>query len=155
MKRKPRICMACCPGGHFTELRLATKEIDNHLYDIYWLTFKSQHLKNFLEKRRHYYVINVSPNKKWTWVINAIQSLWYIIKEHPDCIISTGSGMAFPTIFFGKKLFKCKVIYICSAADVISPSRTPMKAYAYSDLFCVQWIEMTKVFPNSQYIGVL
>lgn len=25
--KKPRICMACCPGGHFTELRLATKNM--------------------------------------------------------------------------------------------------------------------------------
>lgn len=35
--RKTRICMACCPGGHFAELRLATKEISESEYDIYWL----------------------------------------------------------------------------------------------------------------------
>ena len=46
--RKTRICMACCPGGHFAELRLATKEISESEYDIYWLTFKSTHLKGFL-----------------------------------------------------------------------------------------------------------
>ena len=32
--RKTRICMACCPGGHFAELRLATKEISESEYDI-------------------------------------------------------------------------------------------------------------------------
>lgn len=147
--------MACCPGGHFAELRLATKEINEEDYDIYWLTFKSQHLVNFLKNRRYHFVINVDPNKKWTWLINAIQSLYFLILERPDVIISTGSGMAFPSIFFGKKIFKTKIIYICSAADVTSPSRTPAVAYKYSDLFCVQWPELLKVFPKAKYIGVL
>ena len=65
--RKTRICMACCPGGHFAELRLATKEISESEYDIYWLTFKSTHLKGFLQQRHHHYVINVIPSQKWTW----------------------------------------------------------------------------------------
>lgn len=155
MRVKPRICMACCPGGHFAELRLATKDIIENDYDIYWLTFKSQHLLNFLKDKRHHYVINVDPRKKTTWIINALQSLWFLFKERPDAIISTGSGMAYPTIFFGKKLFKTRVIYICSAADVTSPSRTPEVAYKQSDLFCVQWPEMIKVFPKAKYIGVL
>lgn len=147
--------MACCPGGHFAELRLATKDIDEDEYDIYWLTFRSAHLKTFLKDRRHHYVINVKPRSKWTWAVNALQSLWFLIKERPDCIISTGSGMAYPTILFGKKLLGSKVIYVCSAADVTSPSRTPAAAYKHSDLFCVQWEEMTEVFPEAKYIGVL
>lgn len=155
MKSKPRICMACCPGGHFTELRLATKDVDEKAYDIYWITFKSSHLKEFLSKRRHHYVINVVPSKKWTWIVNAVQSFFYLLCERPDVIISTGSGMAFPSIFFGKLLLRCKVIYVCSAADVYTPSRTPERAYKYSDLFCVQWEEMRSVFPSAKYIGVL
>lgn len=155
MAKKPRICMACCPGGHFAELRLATKDIVEEDYDIYWLTFKSPHLVNFLKGRRHHYVINVNPNKKWTWAVNALQSLWYLLVERPDCIISTGSGMAYPSIFFGKKLLGTKIIYIDSAADVTSPSRTPAVAYKHSDLFCVQWEEMKKHFPDAVVLGPL
>lgn len=153
--KKPKICMACCPGGHFTELRLATKEIDESKFDIYWLMFKSEHLKSFLSTQKYHFVINVVPNKKWTWIVNAFQSLYFLFRERPDVIISTGSGMAFPTIFFGKLLLKSKVIYVCSAADVYTSSRTPQSAYKYSDLFCVQWEEMLKVFPKAKYIGVL
>ena len=149
--KKTKICMACCPGGHFTELRLATQDVDESLFDIYWLTFKSEHLKSFLSTRKYHFVINVIPSRKWTWAVNALQSLWFLFIERPNCIISTGSG----TIFFGKLFFKCKVIYICSAADVTSSSRTPERAYRYCDLFCVQWPEMMKVFPNAKYIGVL
>lgn len=147
--------MACCPGGHFAELRLATKDVVEENYDIYWLTFKSSHLANFLQNRKHHYVINVNPNKKWTWILNALQSLYFLVLERPDCIISTGSGMAYPSIFFGKKIFKAKIIYIDSAADVTEPSRTPLAAYKYSDLFCVQWEEMKKHFPDAVVLGPL
>lgn len=77
-----------------------------------------------------------------------------LLRERPDVIISTGSGMAFPTIFL-EIIIKSKVIYVCSAADVYTSSRTPKRAYKYSDLFCVQWKEMLKVFPKAKYIGVL
>lgn len=60
-----------------------------------------------------------------------------------------------PYNLFGKLLLKSKVIYVCSAADVYTSSRTPKRAYKYSDLFCVQWKEMLKVFPKAKYIGVL
>ena len=83
--KNPKICMACCPGGHFAELRLATKDIDESKFDIYWLMFKSEHLKSFLSTRRHHFVVNVIPDKKWTWVVNALQSVWYLVKERPDC----------------------------------------------------------------------
>ncbi len=147
--------MACGAGGHFTELRLATKDINEEKYDIYWVTLKSKQMKSLLQKKRHHYVINVRPEAKWTWIWNTIQSLYYLFLERPDCIISTGSGIAYPTIFFGKHLFRSKIIYICSAADVTEPSRTPKQAYKYADLFCVQWPEMQKVFPKSIYIGAL
>ena len=58
--------MACCPGGHFAELRLATKDIDESKFDIYWLMFKSEHLSGFLSTRKHHFVVNVIPDKKWT-----------------------------------------------------------------------------------------
>ena len=155
MKRKPRICMVCCPGGHFSELRLATKDINYEEYDIYWLTFKSQHLLNFLKDKRHHYVVNIEPSSKLSGIINIIQSLWFLIRERPDCIISTGSGMAFPTICLGKKIFGSKVIFICTAADVKGSTKTAKAAYRFSDLFCVQWPEMKQIYPNSFYIGTL
>lgn len=37
----------------------------------------------------------------------------------------------------------------------ILPLEPPKRAYKYSDLFCVQWKEMLKVFPKAKYIGVL
>ena len=99
--------------------------------------------------------MNTEVDHKWTFAVNAIQALWYLIKERPDVIITTGAGVAYPTMLFGKKFFGCKIIYVCSAADVKKPSRTPIKAYPISDFFVVQWEEMLNIFPNATYIGTL
>lgn len=152
--KRTKLCFTCSAGGHFQQLLLATKELSDEEYDIYWLMYRSKHLDIFFQKKRLHTVVNTTGNK-FTWIVNAVQSLFYLIIERPDVIISTGAGASFPTIFLGKVFFKCKVIYICSAANVIESSRTPYKAYKYSDLFLVQWSDMQEIFPNSINIGVL
>lgn len=155
MKNKPKICLTCSAGGHFQQMRLATDSLPRDKYDFYWLMMESKHLQNFFKDKRLITVTNTEVDHKWTFVVNALQSLWYLLKERPDVIISTGAGVSFPTIFFGKLLFRCKIIYICSAANVTKPSRTPFKAYPLSDLFLVQWPETLEFFPKAKYIGTL
>ena len=153
MKKQPKICFACSAGGHLHELQLATKDID--CSNSYWIMYRSPHVKKFLKGKRHHYVLNTSPTNKITWIVNALQSLVFLLWERPDVIISTGAGVAFPTIWLGKKFFGCKVIFIASAADVTQPARTPYRAYPLSDLFLVQWPEMVNIFPKAKYIGTL
>lgn len=154
MRKKVKICLACSPGGHFHQLCLATNELQKENHDIYWILLKNKHLKKFSESRRCHFVVNTTMNR-FTWIINSVQSLFFLFVEKPDVIISSGAGMAFPTMFFGKKIFRAKIIYLCSAANVEHPSRTPYKAYKISDLFLIQWPELKKIFPNSVYIGAL
>lgn len=153
-KKKIKICLTCNGGGHFQQMMLAIKNLPLGDYDVYWITDNAKHLKTTLKEYKHYSFVNPSMNKFY-WIINSIQAIYTLIKERPNLIISTGAGVSFPTIFFGKKLFGCKTIFICSAANVTKPSRVPYKAYPISDLFLVQWPEMKAIFPNAKYIGVL
>lgn len=155
MKKKIKVCLTCNGGGHFQQLFLASKEIlDCEEYDIYWVTDKAKHLTKVLNGQKQYRFVNPTTNKL-LWVINSVQAIACLIKECPNVIISTGAGVSFPTMFFGKYLFRSKIIYLCSAANVTKPSRVPYKAYPISDLFLVQWPEMKEIFPNSINIGVL
>lgn len=151
--KQPKICYTCSAGGHLHELLLAIKDIDNS--NSYWVMYDSPHVRKFCSDKRHYFVMNTSPTNKLTWIVNAVKSLFILAWERPDVIISTGAGISFPTIWLGKKLFGCKVIFIASAADVTQPARTPYRAYPLSDLFLVQWPEMQKIFPKAKYIGTL
>ena len=155
MRKKVKICLTCSAGGHFQQIKLATACLPPEKYEVYWVTMPAKHLTTFFKDKHHITVMNTEMDKKWTVVVNLFQSVWYLLKERPDVIISTGAGVSFFTIFFGKKLLGCKIIYICSAANVVKSSRTPLKVYKYSDLFLVQWPEMMKIFPKAKYIGVL
>lgn len=153
-EKKIKICLTCNSGGHFQQLKLALKYVPLENYDSYWITDKAKNLQKILKGEKHYAFIKPALNRIY-WIINALQSLWVLFKEKPDIIISTGAGVSFPTMYFGKKIFKSKIIFICSAANVTKPSRVPYKAYPISDLFLIQWPELKEIFPNAIYIGVL
>lgn len=64
-------------------------------------------------------------------------SLFFLLIERPDVIITTGAGASYPTCRIGKWLGK-KVIYIESFAKLHNASVTGKKVYAFADEFYVQ-----------------
>ncbi|SFG08946.1 hypothetical protein [Prevotella sp. KH2C16] len=154
MKKVHKICLACSAGGHLRELQLAVGSIPND-YNCYWLTLKTTATKAFLKDKEHVFLVNFQPAKIWTLLLNSIQAFFWVLIKRPKVIITTGAGVVVPTVFFAKKLLGTKVIFINSAADVTSPSRTPVWIEKYTDLFLVQWEDLLEVFPNAMCCGVL
>ena len=105
--------------------------------------------------KEHVFLVNLQPHKKWTFLINAIQALFWVIVKRPSVIITSGAGIVVPTVFFAKKLLGTKIIFINSAADVYNPSKTPVWIEKSADLFLVQWEDLLKTFPSAKYCGVL
>ena len=101
-----------------------------------------------------YFVIDPVTSKP-KFLLNAFQSLYHILRERPEVIISTGAGMAIPTMLLGKFLLGSKIIYVESAAAVIEPSRTGQFMYKYADLFLIQWDSLKTFYPKAKYVGVL
>lgn len=152
--KKPKICLACSAGGHLRELQLAIGTVPED-WNCYWLTLKTKSTKAFLQNKEHVFLTNFQPSKRWTLIANCIQALFWVLVKRPNVIITTGAGVTIPTIFFAKKLLGTKVIFINSAADVTSASRTPIWIERYADVFFVQWDEMKEIFPNAINCGVL
>jgi len=152
--KKKKIALICNDGGHFVQLRLAAQLLSREQFDIYWVTADSKHLQEVLKGCRHYAFANPSLNRA-NWLINGLQTIALLVKERPDAIISTGAGIAYLSMLLGKYLFGCKLIFICSAANVTRPSRMPYRVYKLCDRFFVQWPEMKEVFPKAEYIGLL
>lgn len=152
MKKDLKICCISSHGGHLHELEEALKNVDQS--SMYWVTYKTEHTKMVMERkdRKHYFIIDPVTNKL-LFIINALQSLWHLLLERPDVVISTGAGMAYPTILFAKKILKAKIIYIESAAAVIDATKTANKVYPISDLFLIQWEGLKSVFPKAIYTG--
>lgn len=154
MLHNPKICLACSAGGHLRELQLAIGTIPAD-YHCYWLTLRTTSTEAFMKDEEHVFLTNFQPKKPWTLIVNCLQAIFWVLVKRPDCIITTGAGVTVPTVFFAKKLLKTKIIFINSAADVDSPSKTPRWIQPYADLFLVQWEDMLHVFPNATCCGVL
>ena len=122
---------------------------------FYRCRIKTTSTKAFMKDKEHVFLVNFQPAKKWSLIINCIQAIFWVLIKRPNVIITTGAGVAVPTVFFAKKLLKSKVIFINSAADVTHASKTPIWIEKYADLFLVQWEEMKTIFPNAICCGVL
>lgn len=152
---KKKICLVSSCGGHFMELMQLLPAMQGH--DFYIVTEKNVASENMLKKFRHYLLVqqerkNISFLFKFAY--NILASLYYLLKENPQIIITTGAGASYPTCRFGKWLGK-KVIYVESFAKLTNSSMTGRKIYPFADHFFVQWEEMRKVYPKAQYAGTV
>lgn len=147
-----KICCISSHGGHLHELEKALKDVDQS--QMYWVTYKTKHTQMVMESkgRKHYFIIDPVTSKP-LFLLNILQSLWHLLRERPDVVISTGAGMAFPTLVFGKKMLGAKIVYIESAAAVVDATRTAKMMCPKSDLFLIQWEGLKKEFPNAKYTG--
>jgi len=150
-KNNLKICLVSSHGGHLHELMNATKDLEGNFY---WVTYKTKHTSKILQEEKHYFVIDPHLSKI-KFVFNAFQSLFHLLKERPQVIISTGAGIALPTLVLGKFLFNSKVIYIESVACVNELSKSGAYMYEKADLFLVQWDNLIKKYPQSKNVDIL
>lgn len=146
-----KICLISSHGGHLRELLAATENIKGQKY---FVTHKTTHTNEMLSDVKHYFVLD--PYRSFfKFALNFIQSLKHIFKEKPDVIISTGAGIAIPSVLFGKYLFKSQIVFIESAANVVNPSKTGKFLYKYADLFLIQWPTLLQHYPKAVYCGLV
>ena len=148
-KNKKKICLISSSGGHFEQL-LMLRDLSPK-YDTFIVTERTKYNKN--DKKINYFVSQVN-RKELLFIIKMIvisfKSLYILVKEKPDVIISTGVLAAIPMLFFGH-IFRKKVIYIESFAKISSPTMTGNLVYKrkWADQFYVQWESMKEFYPDA------
>ncbi len=151
MNGKRKICLISSHGGHLRELLAATEKVSGEKYVV---THRTTNTEEILVAAKHYFILD--PHRSLLkFACNFLQSLNHIFRERPDVIISTGAGIAIPSILLGKYLLKSKLIFIESAANVVSPSKTGRFLYNRSDLFLIQWPAMKQHYPRAIYCGLV
>ncbi len=150
--RTGKICFTASLGGHLEEIaRLAV--LKDQL-DIFLLTEKG----GFGEQKFCSTVYYLSQmNRKEIlflpkFIKSFLKSFYVLLKEKPDCIISTGALATFPISLIGKLMGK-QIIYIESFARVDTASLTGRLMYRVADMFIVQWKDLLELFPNAVYGG--
>ena len=147
-----KICFAASSGGHLEEISNLTKLKEGR--DCFLFTEKSEFsLSGFCD--RVYYVDQIN-RKELLFLFKFIrlffQSGKVLMREKPDCIVTTGALAAYPISLLAKLTGK-KIIYIETFARIDTASLTGKLMYPISDLFIVQWEDSIKFFPKAVYGG--
>ena len=142
-------------GGHLNELLQLSKSFDK--YNSYIITEKTKSTINLKEKygkkisflkygtKSHLSYIYIFP-----W--NCIKSIFYFIKIRPNVIVTTGAQTAVFMCYLAK-LFRKKIIYIETFANIETKSMSGKLVYPIADIFVVQWESMLKLYPKAVYWG--
>ncbi|NOZ81738.1 MAG: hypothetical protein GXO63_01150 [Candidatus Micrarchaeota archaeon] len=146
-----KVCLISSAGGHLTEILQLREAFEK--YEHFFVTFNRNDVKHKLRGKRVYFICDPKRNP-FKFVKNFFQTLKIFLKEKPNVIISTGAGMALPMILLGK-IFRKKVVFIESMAAVYRPSFAGRIAYHLSDLFIIQWKQLSKYYPKAAYGGTL
>lgn len=152
--KKGKVLFCSSAGGHYTELMQLNSLIIK--YNGVVITEKTS--ISLAAKVPTEYVLYSSKNEGWVYAFKYIYvwlvSLVYFIKYRPKAIISTGVHSTIPLCIYGR-LFRRKVIYIETIANLRTPSMTGKIMYRIATDFYVQWEELLEVYPKAKFGGVI
>ena len=155
MKKKvTKICMISSSGGHLKELNELI-EISER-YETFQITEKDK-FSNIKIGTRQYYVNKIDRDEKnfiFHFFILFLKIFQIFAVEKPKVIVTTGALVAYPACLIGK-LMRAKVIFIESYARTETLSLTGKLVYKLSDLFIVQWPDLSKKYTKAKYYGEL
>ena len=156
-KKKKRVCFAASSGGHveqILQLQPLMEEYDSCLITEW--TSGTKDLKNKLNiPVHHLWQVNRHEKGYMKFLLrNIVRTVYYLLKERPRVIVTTGVLSMLPVCFLAK-LTGAKIIYIESFAKTTSPTKSGKLMYKFADHFMVQWPTMLEVYPKAVYKGGL
>ena len=147
-----KIMFISSTGGHLSEITSLEKGLSH--YDIYHVTEKTKStikLKDKYKNKISYLIYGTKDHMlsyPFKLIANCFISLFIFIKVRPKVIITTGAHTAGPMCLIGK-IFRRKIIFIETLANINTKTVTGKLLYPIADLFIVQWKEMKKLYPKA------
>ena len=143
-------------GGHLNELLQMSLLFDKYQYSIVTeKTESNKTLKNEYPSHVYYLHYGTKHNIWKYWYIfpyNCLKSLFIFLKIRPEVVVTTGSHTAVPMCYIAH-LFRKKVIYIETFANIYSKTVAGRLVYPIADCFIVQWESMLELYPKAIYGG--
>ena len=142
-------------GGHLNELLQLKSTMKK--YDTYLITEKTKstiNIKSEFKNKVYHMKYGTKSHLSYIYIFpyNCLKSIIYFIKIRPEVVVTTGAHTAVFMCYLAK-LFRRKVIYIETFANVHSKSMSGKLVYPIADMFVVQWKSMLELYPKAVYGG--
>ena len=155
---RKKVLFISSTGGHLSELMALKPLFSKYEYEI--VTEKTDStigLKAKYGKKMHYLIYGTKHHMLsyiWKTPVNIFKSLFLYFKIRPKVIITTGAHTAVWMCYIGK-LFRSRIIYIETLANINTKTLSGKLIYPIADKFIVQWEEMLKLYPKAIYGGFI
>ena len=141
-------------GGHLNELLQLKKTMKK--YDSYIITEKTKSTIGLKKEFKNISFLKYGTKSHLSYIyifpFNCILSLIYFLRIRPSVVVTTGAHTGVFMCYIAK-LFRKKVIYIETFANIHTKSMSGKLVYPIADMFIVQWESMLKLYPNAVYGG--
>ena len=154
--KKKKVLFISSTGGHLNELLQLNILFEK--YDYHIVTEKDESTKKLKDKYKDkiIYLPYGTRQKLFRYIFIyfylCLKTIYIFLKIRPKYIVTTGTHTAGPMCYLGK-IFRSKIIYIETVANINKKTVTGRLIYPISDLFIVQWKEMLKLYPKAIYGG--
>lgn len=148
----PRVLFVSSNGGHLAQL-IALKPWWVDLRRS-WVTFDKADAVSILADEDVVFAYHPTTRNIPNTIKNLFLAFRMMRRLEPDCVVSTGAGVAFP-FFLIARLFRVATCFIEVYDRIDSRTLTGRLCLPLSDLFLVQWEEQLALYPGSRLIGRL
>lgn len=155
---KKRVIFTSSAGGHYSELCELSDLMKR--YNSFLLTEDHEMMNAYKKqnKARSWYLRPGTKEHLFRFLrnfpFNIAKSFKVFLMVKPDVIIATGAHTTVPICYIAK-IFRKKVIFIETFANITTKTLSGKLVYPIADLFLVQWPEMLELYPKAKYRGGL
>ena len=147
-----RVLLVGSSGGHLAQLlALATLWPRERRH---WVTFDTADAVSQLVAEDVTWAHHPTTRNVPNLVRNTALARRVISEQHPDVIVSTGAGVAYPFFMIGRAK-GIPTVYVEVYDRIDSRTVTGRRCRPFSTLFCVQWEEQQRLYPGSVLVGPL
>jgi len=110
-------------------------------------------LANKLSERGRAYVVGECNRRHPLKAMSVLsRSLWVVLRERPDVVVTTGS-LPLAILSFVAKLFGARIVWIDSVANIERLSMSGQFVRHFADLFLTQWSKLAQRNKKVEYVG--
>lgn len=139
-------------GGHLAQL-MALEPWWRHR-PRHWVTFGTSDAVSLLTNESVTWAHHPTTRNLPNLLRNLVLAARVTTAQRPAVVISTGAGVALP-FFLAAKCVGARTVYVEVYDRLDTRTLTARLCRPLSDLFCVQWEEQRRLYPDAEVIGGL
>jgi len=146
-----RLLLIASSGGHIFEMFCLRSFWEDK--DRFWVTFQTSDATHLLRNEREvYWAAHPTSRNVPNLLRNLALAVRLLIRNRPDMILSTGSGVAVPFLWFARVL-GIRTVFVESITRITELSLSARLVKPFVTKMLVQWPELVDRYPGVEHHG--